>query len=166
MNRIRQLREARGMTQQELGKILNVQGAAISKYESGKIPLTVDTINKLTDVFEVSIDYLLCKTDDMHEGVKNIKFEATTTSENGLLEIYRNYKKNGYSKRILLDLIAYIPELYELVSLKSDEDKLLKAFDKLDEDNRDIIIGETKKLLKSQRYEETVTADDKLKEAK
>lgn len=39
-NRVRVLREQAGMTQAELGKLLNVRDAAISKYESGKIPLT------------------------------------------------------------------------------------------------------------------------------
>ena len=37
MNRIKQLREERGMTQPELGKVLNVQGAAMSKYENEEI---------------------------------------------------------------------------------------------------------------------------------
>ncbi len=63
MNRIRQLRKERGMTQSELSKILNVQGAAISKYESEKIPLTADTIKQLCDFFDVSSDYLLGNSD-------------------------------------------------------------------------------------------------------
>ena len=63
MNRIKQLREEHNMTQQELSVILNVQGAAISKYENGKIPLTIDTIEKLSTYFNVSTDYLLGRTD-------------------------------------------------------------------------------------------------------
>lgn len=64
MNRIKQLREQRGMTQPELGKVLNVQGAAISKYENEKIPLTTETIKTLAEFFGTSTDYLLGKTDD------------------------------------------------------------------------------------------------------
>lgn len=44
MNRLKSLRESRGMKQSELGKFLNVQDAAISKYESGKVQLTGDTL--------------------------------------------------------------------------------------------------------------------------
>ncbi len=63
MNRIRYLREGRGMTQTDLGRLLNVQDAAISKYEKERVPLTADTLSKLADIFGVSIDYILCKTD-------------------------------------------------------------------------------------------------------
>lgn len=58
-NRLKSLRKAKGMKQSELGELLNVQDAAISKYESGKIPLTGDTLLKLSEIFNVSVDYLL-----------------------------------------------------------------------------------------------------------
>lgn len=63
MNRIRMLREKNKMTQADLGKMLNVKDAAISKYESGKILLTAETIIRLTEIFHVSSDYLLGITD-------------------------------------------------------------------------------------------------------
>lgn len=71
MNRIKQLREQRGMTQPELGKVLNVQGAAISKYENEKIPLTTETIKTLAEFFGTSTDYLLGKTDDKESQEQN-----------------------------------------------------------------------------------------------
>ena len=49
MNRLKLLREEKRMKQSELGKLLNVQDAAISKYESGKVPLTDDTLLKLSN---------------------------------------------------------------------------------------------------------------------
>ena len=58
-NTIKELRTEAGMTQEELGMLLNVQNAAISKYESGKIPLTGETLLKLSKIFNVSTDYLL-----------------------------------------------------------------------------------------------------------
>lgn len=59
MNRLKLLREEKRMKQSELGKLLNVQDAAISKYESGKVPLTDDTLLKLSkySVFQL-ITYL------------------------------------------------------------------------------------------------------------
>lgn len=59
MNRLKALREEKGMKQSELGKLLNVQDAAISKYESGKIPLTDETLLKLSKIFSVPVDYIL-----------------------------------------------------------------------------------------------------------
>ncbi|MFA9465327.1 MAG: helix-turn-helix domain-containing protein [Velocimicrobium sp.] len=69
MNRIKPLREERGMTQAELGKLLSVKDAAISKYESEKVPLTAETILKLANIFSVSTDYLLCYSDSKDETV-------------------------------------------------------------------------------------------------
>jgi transcriptional regulator with XRE-family HTH domain len=63
MNRIKLLRERDNITQEKLGSMLNVQKAAISKYENNIVPLTDETIKKLCDVFNVSSDYLLGKSD-------------------------------------------------------------------------------------------------------
>lgn len=59
MNRLKSLREERGMKQSELGQLLNVKDAAISKYESEKILMTSDTLMELSKIFNVSIDYIL-----------------------------------------------------------------------------------------------------------
>lgn len=59
MNRIKMLREERGWTQAQLGKMLNVKDSAISKYETEKIPLTADTLKLLSEIFDVSVDYIL-----------------------------------------------------------------------------------------------------------
>lgn len=58
-NTIKELRTEAGMTQEELGMLLNVQNAAVSKYESCKVPLTGETLLKLSKIFNVSTDYLL-----------------------------------------------------------------------------------------------------------
>lgn len=58
-NTIKELRTEAGMTQEELGMLLNVQNAAVSKYESGNVPLTGETLLKLSKIFNVSTDYLL-----------------------------------------------------------------------------------------------------------
>ena len=56
--------------------------------------------------------------------------------------------------------------LGQVPKVSNAEKKLLNAFVKLSEDNQDIIIGKAKELLKEQRYEESVAADEQLKEAK
>lgn len=59
MNRIRELRTKKGITQTELGKILSVQKAAVSKYELGLTTPSPEILKKLSEYFNVSIDYLL-----------------------------------------------------------------------------------------------------------
>lgn len=52
---------------------------------------------------------------------------------------------------------------YLLCTINEQEEKVLSTFHELSEDNKDIIIGEIKKCLKEQRYEEAVAADNSLK---
>ncbi len=59
MNRLRELRCERGMTQEELGSLIGVKKAAISKYESGRVTLPPEMLLRICDYFLVSADYLL-----------------------------------------------------------------------------------------------------------
>ena len=59
MNRIRELRDARGMKQTELAKLLNCTNTSVSRYELEQHDLPTEIICKLCDVFGVTADYLL-----------------------------------------------------------------------------------------------------------
>lgn len=62
--RIRNLREDRDLTQRELGAILYCSQQVYSRYERGDIQLSIGTLIKLADFYEVSVDYLLNRTDN------------------------------------------------------------------------------------------------------
>ena len=52
--KIKAARMAKGMTQEELGKILGVQKSAIAKYENGRIVnIKRSTLKKISDVLEI-----------------------------------------------------------------------------------------------------------------
>ena len=58
-NRIRQLRRANGMSQENLGKLIGVSKVSVSGYEKGtRIPSMI-VLEKMVDVFNISADYLL-----------------------------------------------------------------------------------------------------------
>ena len=63
MNRIKELRLAKNITQEELGKVLNVQKAAISKYENGRVDPSIEVLKLASKFFDVSTDYLLGRSD-------------------------------------------------------------------------------------------------------
>ena len=63
MNKIKQLREEKAMTQYQLGKCLNVQNTTISMYEREERQLDTPTINKLCSVLECTSDYLLGRSE-------------------------------------------------------------------------------------------------------
>ncbi|WP_105617505.1 helix-turn-helix domain-containing protein [Vallitalea okinawensis] len=59
MNRLKQLRESKGISQAELATMLNITQQAISAYENHKRQPDIDTLKKLSKFFEVDIDYIL-----------------------------------------------------------------------------------------------------------
>lgn len=59
MNRVKELRKQKHITQEELGKVLDIQKAAISKYENGRAEPSTEVLKKMSAFFGVSIDYLL-----------------------------------------------------------------------------------------------------------
>ncbi len=58
-DKLRSLREQHDLTQEDLGKILNVKKAAISKYETDKISINLDSIALLCKYFSVPLSYFI-----------------------------------------------------------------------------------------------------------
>jgi len=61
--RIRKARLAKGLTQKQLAEILNVTDATVNRYEKGIRKPDPEMLKAIADVLNVSIDYLLGKTD-------------------------------------------------------------------------------------------------------
>lgn len=58
--RIKYLRQLASMSQEELGRRIGVQRAAINKYEKGSVTnIPIATIEKIADVFDVSPTYIV-----------------------------------------------------------------------------------------------------------
>ena len=63
-NNLRKLRKERGLTQIGLQMKTGIEQALLSKYETGdRIPPT-DALLILADFYGVSIDYILCRTEN------------------------------------------------------------------------------------------------------
>lgn len=62
--RLKELRISRGITQQRLAMELNLNQNTVSRYESGVREADYNTLIMLADYFDVSIDYLLERTDN------------------------------------------------------------------------------------------------------
>lgn len=57
--RIRELRKAKKVTMKELGNMIGVAESTMSLYETGKRKPDPETLSRLADYFNVSVDYLL-----------------------------------------------------------------------------------------------------------
>ena len=63
--RIRNLREDTDKKQIELAKYLDVKQSTYSDYETGRINIPVDMLIKLAEFYNVSLDYLVGRSDDL-----------------------------------------------------------------------------------------------------
>lgn len=62
--RLKEIRKSRGVTQLKLAMDLNISQNTISRYETGEREADYATLIRLADYFNVSIDYLLERTND------------------------------------------------------------------------------------------------------
>lgn len=87
-DRLKQLREQSGMTQNKLGELIGVTGRSIQNYENGvRIPKNMMTVKKLADALEVTTDELLGENGDLlidaHEkyGLRGVRQAKQLISE-------------------------------------------------------------------------------------
>ena len=62
--RIKDLREDKDLTQKQVADFLICDQSLYSKYERGERPLPLELAAKLADFYGVSVDYLLCRTNN------------------------------------------------------------------------------------------------------
>ena len=63
-NNLRKLRKEKGITQIALQMQTGIEQALISKFESGERVPPTDTLMCLAEFYGVSMDYIMCRTDN------------------------------------------------------------------------------------------------------
>lgn len=95
--RLRKLRIERDLSQDEVGQSLNLSGRTIGNYESGKRMPALDTLISLAEFYEVSIDYLLGRTD-------NRRLSSATAE----MSIWENLPPEANEElKVLLEFLQY-----------------------------------------------------------
>ena len=77
--KIKTYRERKNMTQSEIAEILGVKPTTISKYEAGTLEPNIESLKKLSEIFEISVDEL----------IKDDKFDISNIN---ILEILKEQK--------------------------------------------------------------------------
>lgn len=62
-NRLKELRRSKGYTQIALQMKTGIEQALLSKFENGERVPPTETLVRLAEFYNVSIDYILCRTD-------------------------------------------------------------------------------------------------------
>lgn len=65
IQRLKEIREDRDLTQKEICRILNISQVVYSRYETGIRLIPIDKLVKLAEYYKVSIDYILGLTDEI-----------------------------------------------------------------------------------------------------
>ncbi|EGS5727751.1 helix-turn-helix transcriptional regulator [Clostridium perfringens] len=110
-NRLKSLRNEKGVLQKDVAEYLKISTSAYGFYEQGKRIPDVETLNKLSDYYNVSIDYLL--------GKSNIKESAEDIINDDILTLAL-HNKNGIdnelpeeAKKEIDDFIEYVKHKYK-----------------------------------------------------
>ena len=99
--RLRILRENIDINQEKLGKILGLSTSTIGMYEQGRRQPDNETLLKLSDFFDVSVDYLLGKTE-----IKN--YNKPYDSELEKLLFNQTKKLNSNEKEAVLNIVQLL----------------------------------------------------------
>lgn len=124
-NRIKKLRIENNLTQEELGKKLNVGKSTVANYESGYSEPEGEKISKLASIFNVSIDYLLGNNNE--NSTSNLHIDTYIAQQGTLLKKENSgYFIFDFSENTILN------QDKEYFAFKSQDDSMLPLLGKGD----------------------------------
>ena len=101
MIRIAELRKENNLNQTGLAMKLNISQFMISAYESGRNQPSVDILIKMAELFNVSVDYLVGKSDVR-------KFDSCSYSENEIKCLNYFNRLNPRQQKIALSILSVL----------------------------------------------------------
>lgn len=112
-DRIQSLRKQRGMSQEELADAVGVSRQAVSKWESEQATPDLDKVVIMSDIFEVTTDYLLKGIEPVttpdHKTMADVIDQKVLTQKNGTrAKTILKWVLIGAGAVITIDLISMI----------------------------------------------------------
>lgn len=101
MSTIKDLRKKAGLSQKEFADLFNVHQTAVSQWETGKTTPDKETLIKISDYFNISVDSLLGKTDIKNPRPKN---EEELINNDPKLTEYLEELRNRPEMRMMFSL--------------------------------------------------------------
>ena len=77
LNNLKILRESKGYTQQQLSEMIGVSQQTLQKYETQKHEPDIESLKRIADIFDVTVDYLVGHTatgEDPNYGISESEF--------------------------------------------------------------------------------------------
>ena len=106
--KIKEARNIKGLTQQELGDLVGVQKSAIAKYESGRVVnIKRSTLQKIASALDLRPSELVFENSPKDTA----NFHAMILSDFELMDsLKKYYKLSEDNKRVIRDLISNLPK--------------------------------------------------------
>ena len=120
-NRIKSLREKRGLIQELLATELGITQQMLSKYERDSSIIKVDVLKKLAGYFNVTTDYLLGLSDVKRDLIGQIRINETIDEYYDLIEVYKRLDK--YDQEMIWTMIQVTRKIAEKRKREEKDDK-------------------------------------------
>lgn len=110
--KIKSARIQKGMTQEELGKMLGVQKSAIAKYESGRVVnIKRSTLKKISDILEIRPSELIFEEEIKKDPVGMAELHFELLMDEDIKDIFEDFKTlDAAQKKIVKDLVHNMAE--------------------------------------------------------
>lgn len=110
-NRIKSLREKRGLIQELLAAELGITQQMLSRYERDTSIIKVDVLKRLAGYFNVTTDYLLGLSDVKRDLTGQIRINETIDEYYDLIEVYKKLDK--YDQEMIWTMIQAVRKIDE-----------------------------------------------------
>ena len=107
LKNLRKLRDETGITQKQLAEAIGVSQQSINKYENHSVEPDIDTMVRIADYFDTSVDYLIGNS-LVRRRIESVSHYDLNQEEEQLLLGYRQLTKK--QRRIILDTIESFTE--------------------------------------------------------
>lgn len=88
LKNLKLLRQATGISQRQLSEAIGVSQQSINKYENHNIEPDIDTMIRIADYFQTSVDYLIGHT-DIQRKIEIVQEYELNSNESKFIELYR-----------------------------------------------------------------------------
>lgn len=122
--RLKKLREQKKLNQTELANLLEVSNGSISKWERGDRQPDYETLEKIADTFNVTIDYLLGRSDIKYKS-DNSQINFSTPQEalsfilkQEIVADFVGYDLENMSDDEIMEMAEDIADILKIISRK------------------------------------------------
>lgn len=122
--RLKKLREQKKLNQTELANLLEVSNGSISKWERGDRQPDYETLEKIADIFNVTIDYLLgrsdfkYKSDDSQMSFSTPQEALSFILKQEIVADFGGYDLENMSDDEIMEMADDIADMLKIISRK------------------------------------------------